>query len=54
MTIAAIPTVRPMIDRYVPVSSWRKLASVQVCSRVFVNGLTVQNAVISISTSDAR
>jgi hypothetical protein len=31
-----------------------KFASVQLCTRELVNGLTVQNAVTSITTSDAR
>ncbi len=53
VTSAAIRTVRPMMAGIGASNNALKLVSDNVCCRLFVKGLTVQKAVISITTSDA-
>ena len=54
VTPAAISMVRQMMRSYVGVKICRKLASDAWRTRLFVNGSTDQNAVMSIATSAAR
>ena len=54
VTSAAKSTVRPMMAGIGASNRAAKLASESWCCRLLVNGLTVQKAVTSMTTSDAR
>ena len=52
VTSAASNTVRPMIAGYDPEAIWWKLAPVSWCVTLPVKPLRLQNAVMSIKTSE--
>ena len=54
VTSAARSTVRTMMAGYRCVNSSAKLSATSWCCRLLVNGFTVQKAVTSMTTSDAR